>query len=118
VSRDWRLYLDDIVEAADLVQEFTAGMTLEQFLADRRTYHAVLRNLEIAGEAAKKVPPEVRTLAPSIPWRQIAGFRDHLAHAYFELEDEVVWDVIREHVPALRAEADRLRRVPDGVVDP
>jgi uncharacterized protein with HEPN domain len=118
VSRDWRVYLDDIVEAADLVAEFTDGMTLEAFIADRRTYHAVLRNLEILGEAAKKLPVEVRERAPDVPWKQIAGFRDHLAHAYFELEDEVIWTVVRQHLPAFRAEADRLRNETDVPGEP
>ncbi len=113
MSRNWRLYLDDIVEAADLVLQFTAGMTQARFLEDRRTYHAVLRNLEILGEAAKKVPAEIREHAPTVPWRQIAGFRDRLAHAYFEVEDDVVWDVIQRHIVIVRDEADRLRGIPD-----
>jgi len=109
VSRDARLYLDDVIDAARLALEFTAGLTLEAFTSDRKTYHAVLRNLEIIGQAVKKIPPDIRALAPQVPWRQIAGFRDHLAHAYFEVEDEVVWSVIQEHLPHLLSEAERLR---------
>jgi uncharacterized protein with HEPN domain len=109
VSRSWRVYLDDIVTSAELVLEFTAGLSMSEFIADRRTYHAVLRNLEIIGEAAKKVPEEVRQRAPAVPWRQIAGFRDRLAHGYFDVDDDVVWNVVQEHLAALRDAADRLR---------
>ncbi len=91
MSRDWRLQLDDIAEASRRVMEYVDGMTYEQFVADRRTYDAVVRNLEVAGEAAKKLPPEVSGRAPEVPWRQVAGFRDRLAHAYFNLDDRVIW---------------------------
>ncbi len=114
MSRDWRLYLDGIVVAADLVAEFTAGMTLEKFVRDRRTYHATLRNLEITGEAVKKLPPEVYARAPEVPWKQIAGFRDRLAHGYFDLADEVIWEVIQRYFPPLRADADHLRSDPEA----
>jgi uncharacterized protein with HEPN domain len=110
VSRSWRLYLDDIVEATELVIEFTSGMTLPEFLEDTRTYHAVLRNLEIVGEAAKKLPADIREMAPTVPWRQIAGFRDRLAHGYFAVEDDVIWNIVEQHLLTLRDEANRLRQ--------
>lgn len=106
--RDWRLYLDDIVESAGRVLEYTSGMMFEQFLADRRTYDAVLRNLEIIGEAVKKLPTEVRALAPAIPWGSIAGFRDRLAHGYFDLDNRVIWGAVRDGVSPLRDAAQRI----------
>jgi uncharacterized protein with HEPN domain len=109
VSRDWRLYLDDIVDAATLVQEFTRGLSKREFLDDLKTYHAVIRNLEILGEAAKKLQSDVCEQAPDVPWRQLAGFRDRLAHGYFDMDDDVIWSVIQEHLAILKAEAERLR---------
>ena len=118
MSRDWRLYLDDIVEFAERALRYTEGMTYEQFLADTRTYDATLRCLEIVGEAVKKLPIHVRDLAPTVPWRQIAGFRDRLAHGYSDLDDEIVWSVVQQQLAPLRDEADRLRRDPSRDLSP
>jgi len=76
-------------------------MTFEDFLADDRTFDAVMRNLQIIGEAAKNVPTETRLRYPAVEWRKIAGLRDVLAHAYFSLENEILWDVVQNKVPAL-----------------
>jgi uncharacterized protein with HEPN domain len=112
VSRDWRLYLDDIVEYSDRALRYTEGLTYEQFVASDQTYDATVRCLEVIGEAAKNVPDQVRRHAPSVPWAQIAGFRNRLAHGYFILNNELVWDVIQQHLPPLRTTADRLRSDP------
>ena len=80
---------------------YTQGMTFEDFLADDRTFDAVMRNLQIIGEAAKNVPTETRLRYPAVEWRKIAGLRDVLAHAYFSLENEILWDVVQNKVPAL-----------------
>jgi len=83
------------------VLRYTQGMTFEDFLADDRTFDAVMRNLQIIGEAAKNVPTETRLRYPEVEWRKIAGLRDVLAHAYFSLENEILWDVVQNKVPAL-----------------
>lgn len=71
MSRDWRLYVKDILQCCEKICRFTAGMTTEQFLVDDRTYDAVLRNLEIIGEAAKRLPPDVRARIPQLEWKKI-----------------------------------------------
>ncbi|MCB9896767.1 MAG: DUF86 domain-containing protein [Planctomycetes bacterium] len=73
------------------------------FVADGKTFDAVVRNLEILGEAAKRVPAEVRSLAPDVAWRDIAAMRDVLAHAYFGVDAQILWDAITTHVPRVRA---------------
>lgn len=83
MSRNIRLYFQDIVTSCTKVLNYTQGMTFEAFIADERTFDAVIRNLQIIGEAVKNIPPETRDLAPEIEWRKIAGLRDILAHAYF-----------------------------------
>ena len=101
VSRDVRLYLEDVLCACRKIGRFTQGMTLESFTADELTYDAVLRNLEVIGEAAKRVPEPTRQQMPDVPWRAIAGFRDFLAHAYFALDNTIVWSAVQDEVPKL-----------------
>lgn len=101
MSRDWRLYLRDVLEFGGYVREFTTGMTFEEFEADKRTQHATLRDLEVVGEAVKRLPSEVLDRYPTVPWRRVARFRDRLAHGYFDLDLSIVWDVVQNHLPVL-----------------
>lgn len=76
-------------------------MTFDDFVADDRTNDAVVRNLQIIGEAVKQIPSDVRAKYPAVEWRKIAGLRDILAHAYFSLENETLWDVVQNKIPEL-----------------
>ena len=101
MSRDYRLYLDDIWQSANKVMRYTEGLDFDEFVSREMVLDAVLRNLEIIGEAAKNVPQDVRDRYPEVEWRQIAGLRDVLAHAYFGLEDETLWDIVQNEVAPL-----------------
>ena len=103
MSRDPALLLADIAERCRLVLGWTAGLSQPAFEADRRAVDAVLRNLEVIGEAVKGLPEELRPRHPEIPWRKIAGFRDVLIHACFRVDPDLVRDIVRHHVPALLA---------------
>jgi uncharacterized protein with HEPN domain len=105
MPRDYKVSLDDILEAIERIQDYTAGMDEKQFQADRKTVDAVVRNLEILGEAAKNIPPHVRALAPHVPWTKIAGMRDILIHAYFIVDCKILWDVVENKLPDLKAAA-------------
>lgn len=100
MSRDVRLYLEDIREGCEKVRRFTAEMGVDEFVEDARTYDAVLWNLAVIGEAAKEVPDDIRERHDSVEWRKIAGLRDVLVHAYFGLEDETLWDISRTRSPS------------------
>jgi len=91
-ERDWRAYADDIIEACGKIRRFIAGMDYDAFVADERTRDAVIRNLEIIGEAAKILPDEETAKAPHIPWRLVCRMRDRLAHAYFGVSLKIIWD--------------------------
>ena len=112
MPRDLGLYLEDMIEAVRRLQEYLRGMTREAFVADPRTVDAVVRNLEILGEAAKNVPEPIRLRAPDVEWRKIAGLRDVLVHSYFQLDLAIVWDVATTKVPLL---AVPIRRLLDGL---
>ncbi|EIA39593.1 hypothetical protein RLTM_02551 [Thermus parvatiensis] len=87
---------------------YTEGLDFDTFVRNELVYDAVLRNLEVLGEAAKKVPDPVRARYPSVEWRAIAGLRDVLAHAYFALDEATLWDIVAQKVPAL---AEALRQI-------
>ncbi len=100
-SRDWRLYVQDMIEFAERALSYIEGMNQKDFLADRRTYDAVLRNIELIGEAANHVPIEVRQLHHAIEWGSIIGTRNQLAHVYLGIDDDIVWDVLNNDLPKL-----------------
>ena len=100
-SRSWHQYVRDMIQFGENVISFTDGMNMAAFIKDARTYHAVLRNLELIGEAASHVPLEVRDAFPEIDWRRIVGFRNRLAHAYFHIDDDIVWDIVAKDIPRL-----------------
>ncbi len=108
-KRDWRLYADDIIESCAKVRRFVAGMTYEAFVADERTLDAVIWNIEVIGEAAKKLPDEVIAQAPEVEWRKIRGMRNVLAHAYFGLDTMVVWSTATTKLDELEAAVRKLR---------
>ena len=110
--RDWRLYADDMVESCRRIRRYIAGMDYEAFSRDEKTCDAVVRNIEILGEAAKAIPDEVLAKAPEIPWRNVRGMRDIVAHAYFGLDFEVVWSVCTTKIADLEAALTGILRQP------
>lgn len=96
-------YLHDILEASRAADEFVATMSLQEFIADRKTYFAVLRALTIIGEAAKKIPRSLRARYPDVPWAQMAGMRDKVTHEYFGVNLSRVYETVRQDLPPLIA---------------
>ena len=101
MSRDWTFYLEDIQESAQKIRQYTLGITRETFAGEGIVFDAVIRNLEIIGEAAKHLPAEATAAMPDIEWNKAAAFRDVIAHHYFGLDTNVVWDVIENKIPAI-----------------
>jgi|SRR5580765_750554 len=103
MSRDYNLYLNDILESCKKARGYVSGLTFEGFSADGKTIDAVVRNLEIIGEAVKSVPPEILSSQPQIDWKRIRRFRDIIAHYYFKVDLEVVWGITQENIVELEA---------------
>ena len=101
MEKDYRDYIQDILDSIDEIYVFIGQMSREEFLNDRKTVKAVLRNLEIVGEAAKKIPPPLRDKYPDIPWKKMAGLRDKLIHEYFGVDLEIIWQLIKEELPGI-----------------
>ena len=97
-QRAYSVYIGHIREAAQHALQFTATLDYDGFAADERTIYATVRALEIVGEAAKRVPDEVRSLDPTIPWRKMAGMRDVIIHRYDEVDLLQVWGVVQSNL--------------------
>jgi len=107
-ERDFRDYLQDILASMLEIESFTRGMGADAFLKDRKTINAVVRSLEVIGEAAKKIPEGVRKKHPEVPWKRMAGMRDKLIHEYFGVDEDMVWKVATEELPPLKPALERI----------
>jgi uncharacterized protein with HEPN domain len=101
-KRDVKLLLEDIAEAVNKIIVYTAGMSYTDFVADDKTIDAVVRNFEIIGEAANRIPEDYRILHPEIEWRQIIGLRNRVIHEYFGIDYEILWHIIDNYVSELQ----------------
>ena len=101
MAREYEDYLSDLLDAVEKIQFFIKGLDFDNFKKDDRTKFAVIRALEIIGEAAKHIPEEVRIKNPEVPWKEMAGMRDVLAHDYFGIDEETVWLTAKEKTPQL-----------------
>lgn len=110
MPRDYRLYLDDILEAIGNVREYVTGLDYEGFARDKKTRDAVVRNLEIIGEAAGRLPESLRSASPEIEWRKIMSLRNILAHEYFGVSLPVVWDVVKNKLQPLETSCRELMK--------
>lgn len=102
-KREWSFYLDDMIGFAEKVLAYTAGLDQSAFVEDELRYDATLRNLALIGEAATRIPDEVRDTHPEIPWRLIIATRNRLIHAYLGIDNDTLWSIIRDDVPPLLA---------------
>lgn len=101
-SRSPKLYIDDIVQACQDIVNFSGTIrNAEEFGKDRRTFLAVIRSIEIIGEAARQMPRGFKSSHPEINWREIVSLRNTIAHEYFGLDNEILWDVIKTQIPVL-----------------
>ncbi len=100
-ARHWTFRLEDILEAINRIQRYTASLDFANFQKDEKTIDAVVRNLEIIGEAAKHIPPKIEKKYPDIPWSEMKGMRNVLSHEYFGVNVSILWQTVQHDLPPL-----------------
>ena len=114
-DREWRSFLTDMIERGESVLSFTHGLNVNEFQNDERTYKATLWDLSIIGEAARRIPVEVRKANPQIDWRQMIGMRNRITHAYEAIDVDIVWDTIKTDIPQMLVDLrGLLKRIDDN----
>ena len=99
--RDWKLRIEDILEAISKIFRYTEGMDYERFAADELRVDAVLRNFTVIGEATRHIPDEITSKYPEVPWDKMRGMRNIVVHEYFGVSLRIIWDTIQEDLPPL-----------------
>lgn len=108
MPRDYKTSLEDIIEAIGKIDRYATGYTRETLAADDKTLDAVIRNLEIIGEAVKNIPDDIRASYPEVEWKRIAGLRDILIHQYFGIDHDIIWDILQNKLPTLATQIKRI----------
>ena len=103
-------YIEDVIDAITNATEFVKDMTYDRFVKDTKTVYAVIRAIEIMGEAVKNIAEEIREKYPDVPWRALAGMRDKVIHAYFGVKLERVWEVVKRDMPSLKTKFEKIRK--------
>ncbi len=108
-TREWAFYVDDMLTFATKVLAYTKGLNKRQFIEHEMVYDAVLRNLELIGEAAAHIPDDVRADHPDIPWRMIVATRNRVIHAYLGIDQDTIWSIVQDDVPRLLESLKKLK---------
>jgi uncharacterized protein with HEPN domain len=103
-KRDWKLFIMEILESINKIEKYIEGLNYEQFVKDEKTKDAVVRNLEIIGEAANQIPKEIQQKFSNVPWAQIIAMRNRMIHGYFTIDYRIVWDIAKIDIPSLKKE--------------
>jgi uncharacterized protein with HEPN domain len=101
-KRPAKLLIDDICEAIDRAEQYISGMSFDAFSKDQKSVDAVVRNLEIVGEAANRLPDEFKQEHPAVEWHKVIGLRHRIVHEYFGIDVEIIWQILQKDLPALR----------------
>ncbi len=109
--RHYKLYIGDILEAVSKIEKYTKGFTRSKFHKNSLVADAVVKNLEIIGEASKRIPANVKHQIPGIEWKKIVGLRNILIHEYSGIDKDIVWDIIENKLPTLKAHLSRVLKL-------
>ena len=104
MHRDYMLYIKEMISAIEKIERYANSISFKEFLENELIQDGIIRNLEVLGEASKNIPEYIKKKYPQIKWRKISGLRDILIHAYFNVDLSMIWDIINNHLPALKVE--------------
>jgi len=102
MPREYKAYLKDILEAIRKIENYTKDIAFDDFVMDELIQDGVVRNLEVIGEAVKNIPEDIKDKKPEVEWKKIAGLRDILIHDYFGIDEDIVWDAVKNKLPGLK----------------
>ncbi len=108
MKRDYKLFVEDIVESIEKIEDFTKDMTMEEFLRDDKTTSAVITKIGIIGEAVKNIPKDIRQRYKDFPWSDMARMRDKIMHGYFGINYRIIWNVIKERLPEIKPAIEKI----------
>ena len=114
MKRDYRLFIEDILESIERIEEFVGNMDFEEFSRDDKTRSAVVRKLEIIGEASKNIPRRLKEKYGARPWSDMARMRDKIIHWYFGINYRIVWEVIKERLPQIKPVIQKMLKEMEG----
>ncbi len=101
-KRDWRLFIEDMLESIDLIERYVAQLNFDKFKEDQKTIDAVVRNFEVIGEASKLIPDDIKKEYSDVDWLAILGLRNRIAHEYFGISLSIIWKIIKDELPHLK----------------
>jgi len=101
-ERKWNLFIEDILESIELIEDYIANMNFVDFKKDRKTVDAVVRNFEIIGEASRNIPEEERNKYKDVDWKGIIGLRNRITHGYFGIDLTIIWEILKHDLPPLK----------------
>ncbi|MEJ5261375.1 MAG: DUF86 domain-containing protein [Ignavibacterium sp.] len=100
--RDWKILLEDIIESIDKIEEYSRNLTFEEFSQSPMVIDAIVRNIEIIGEASKNIPEEIQAKFLDIPWQKIKGIRNRIVHEYFSVDITIIWFIVQNELTSLK----------------
>ncbi|MBF0608966.1 MAG: DUF86 domain-containing protein [Candidatus Magnetobacterium sp. LHC-1] len=111
MKKDARIFIGHVLECIGLIEQYTEGKTIGDFLGSVQLQDSVIRRIEVMGEAVKNIPEDTRARQQEIPWKQISGMRDILIHEYFGVDLYLVWEVVTRDIPDIKAKILRIKEV-------
>ena len=113
-KREWKLFVEDILESIELVESYVANMNFDDFKNDRKTIDAVVRNLEIIGEAARNISDEIKNKYQNVDWKGMIGLRNRIAHRYFGINLTIIWEILKQELPPLKEKMKQIKELEGG----